>query len=104
MCLARLTRAFFFPENDRKFIAADAGDKIVLAAALSHQGCGLAQDVVAHAVAELVVVSLEIVDVEEQQSHAEAKRARLLDDLVEEVLEVTAVVQTRELIGDGELL
>src|SRR5207244_1797246 len=67
LAVARLTRAFLFPEDNREFVAADAGHQVVLAAAALHQEGGLAQDLVAQGVAVLVVVFFEVVDVEEEQ-------------------------------------
>src|SRR5262249_15805592 len=102
--ITRLARAFFLPEDDRELVAADARDKIVLTATLSHQRGRLAKNFIAHAVAVLVVVFLEVVDVEKQQRHAEAPDSRFLKDLPEEGVEETPVVQTSQLIGDRKLL
>ena len=71
----RLPRAFFFPEDDGKFVTADAGNQIVIAHAALHEGCGLTQNFIPHAVAKLVVVALEIVDVEQQQRDRKPHRA-----------------------------
>src|SRR5271156_1297278 len=57
--IARLARAVLFPEDNGEFVAADAGHQVVVADAAPHQGGCLAKNLVADAVAALVVVFLE---------------------------------------------
>jgi len=55
-------------------------------------------------VAAFVVVALEIVDVEHQQRDLKAHRLGALEDGGQEVLEISAVINAGELIGNRELL
>jgi len=56
------------------------------------------------AVAKVIVVFFEIVDVEDEQRDGEEFGSRAIDDAREEMLEVARVVQAGQLVGDGELL
>ncbi len=102
--VARGAGAFFFPEDDGEFIAADSGDEVVIANAAAHEIGELLEDFVAAAVAVLVVVLFEIVDVEEEEGHRESFEAGLFDDLGQELTEVAAVGEAGEFVGDGEAL
>ena len=97
-----LSRGLGVPEQHRELVSADAGDDVVLAGDLPHQCGGLDQDLVAGGVAVGVVVTLEIVDVVQQQGDAELLRPRLLEQLVAEVVEVPPVVRAGKEVGDGQ--
>ncbi len=62
------------------------------------------QDFVAAAVAVLIVVALEVVDVEKEECYGEAFYAGFFDDLREELAEIAAVGQAGEFVGDREAL
>lgn len=96
--------AFLIPEHDGELITADPRNQIVIADATTHEVGGLLEDIIADAVAVLIVVSLEIIDVEQEQRHQESLDAGFLDDLGEELAEIASVGQTGEVIGDGKAL
>src|SRR5690606_38501220 len=94
--VVRHARRVELPEDDRELIPSDPRHEVVVADAPLDQLRGLLQDRVADPVAVPVVVVLEVVDIEEQQRYGETLAARLGDDLLEEMPEVSPVVATSQ--------
>lgn len=96
--------AFLFPEYDGEFVAADSCDQVVIADASAHEVGELLEDFVAAAVAVLVVVALEIIDVEKKERYGKAFYAGFFYDLSQELAEIAAVGEAGEFVGDSEAL
>ena len=77
----------------------------MIAHAAPHEVGGLLENVVADTVAEAIVVVLEIVDIEEEEEgHREAVLACFAENAGQEMLEVPAVEQTRQIVREREPL
>jgi hypothetical protein len=97
-------RLGYLLQDDREFVAAEAGHRIALAdgrpQALRHRP----ENLIAHRVAEPVVHCLEAVQVHEQQRHRAVMAAHLEHGLLQPVSQQQAVGQAGEHIVVGEVL
>ena len=99
-----LPRSFLVPEDHGELVAADAGDQVMLAGALLHHRSGLLEDLIADLMAKLVVVVLEIVDIEHQERDGEMHLPGAIKDPLQEMTEVSPVVDAGQVVGDRHVL
>ena len=82
-------------QHDRELVAAQPGERVLVAQQLAQPRADLPQHLVARVVAERVVELLEAVEVDEQQRELPA----VLDRGSQAVHEVAAVAQPGEVVG-----
>src|SRR4029077_19852682 len=99
-----LSRAVLFPENDSELVPANAGHMVVIPAAGTDKLRRLLEDLIPYGMAVAVVVALEIVDVEEQEGDGEILVEGAFEDLLEKHAEVSAVVETGQVVADRQPL
>ncbi|MNT27801.1 hypothetical protein D3C72_1634450 [compost metagenome] len=96
----RQARDVHVGNEDRELVAAEAGHDIVRAQGGADQLDGVAQNLVAGGMAEIVVDPLEAVEVDEQAAQLDAAGVGGDDRLVESGLEALAVEKAGQVIGD----
>ena len=103
MFRSRGSRAFGVPEDHREFIAAVAGDDVLLPTMLAEKLPGDADDLIACVVAKTIVVVLEIVEIEEQEGHGEVLGLGAGEDGCQFLTEEPSIGQSAAFIGDRKL-
>ena len=100
----RIFRTAGFRQHDHEFIAAITTCRITPADAVQQAGSHLLQKQVSHIMAELVVHSLEAIEIEQQQSNCLVLSRGLQHRLVEPIEQQRAIGQPREPIVIGEVM
>ena len=93
-----------FGQDDRKLVAAVAGDEIEAAHLVLQQGGDLDQDHVADQVAETVVGLLEVVDVDHQQRQRPVVAPLAIDLQLQHVVEMAVVADAGQAVAVGKVL
>ena len=91
-------------EHHGEFIARQTGDVVVAPDLLLQQLRGGAQHLVAERVAVSVVDEFETVEIDQQQAHRQIFRQVVGEDHLELTVEMSAVVQAGQRIGDGQMI
>jgi hypothetical protein len=87
-------------KDDGELLAADPADQVLQAGHLASDGGHALQDLIADQMPVRVVDPLEVVDVEQDQADGRALAVRPPELPLEPFVEVTVVVERREVIGD----
>ena len=90
-------------EDEPELVPADAARDVGLAHSLAHTFRGLGERGVAGEMADAVVDALEVVDVDEHEGEPARVAVRARDLASERLVEVAAVVETRQPVEVGEL-
>ena len=91
-------------QDQREFVAAEAGDDVGFTGAPADHGAGFDQRLAARQVPVAVVDLLEAVEVEEQQRQRAAAAHRALGFAAQHQVQVARVVQPRQVVGDRQRL
>lgn len=86
------------PEDHGKLISTDTGNDIVCSAAPADQLARLKQDLIPDRMAELIVVLLEIVNIEQQKGYRELVLSGKSQHLGKKLVQITPVFQARQVI------
>ena len=88
----------------RELVPAEPGDRVGRSHGTAHPLGGLAQQLVARRVPEVVVDALEAVEIDEQDGDSLARLARALDGMAEPVGEEDAIGEAGERVAQRQLL